>query len=222
MPIIGPGITVGAGITVTNTPPPVLAGLQLYLDAGNPASYPGTGTTWTDLSPSANNGTFNSAPTYTAANGGSLIFNGSIEVTLASTINLPGNFSINWWEYLTGTISNNQCIIFGPNGNDINHYEGKIRFYAPGNYGTSPTTTLPNVWYNWCYVRSGTTLSLYLNGSLNISETVPVGTAQISLVARGNGGFLTGQLPTIQVYNSALSAGNVMQNYQALRDRYGI
>jgi hypothetical protein len=46
---IGPGITVGAGVAVTPAPASIVTtGLVLSLDAGNPASYPGSGTTWTD------------------------------------------------------------------------------------------------------------------------------------------------------------------------------
>ena len=55
MPIIGPGIVVGAGITVTNTPGVVSTGLIVSLDAGNPASYSGSGTVWADLSGNSRN-----------------------------------------------------------------------------------------------------------------------------------------------------------------------
>lgn len=222
---IGPGITIGPGIVLGSgaTSGVITSGLVLNLDAGNASSYPGSGTTWTDLSASANNGTLFNSPTYTAANGGGLVFNGSNYVNLASTITLPGDFTINWWEYLTGSISNNQGIIFSStNSNDINHYGGQVRFYAPGDQGTSPTTTSANTWYNWCYVRSGTTLSLYLNGASNTSGTVSVSTAYVSQVARGNGGGMTGTLPTIQVYSRAITAAEVTQNFTYFRSRYGV
>ena len=45
----GSGITIGAGVAVTPAPASIVTtGLVLSLDAGNPASYPGSGTTWTD------------------------------------------------------------------------------------------------------------------------------------------------------------------------------
>ena len=223
--VIGPGITIGPGIVLGAGPASgvVTTGLVLNLDAGNASSYPGTGTTWTDLSASANNGTLVSSPTYTAANGGGLVFNGTNYVNLASTITLTGDFTINWWEYLTGSISNNQGIIYSAtNSNDINHFGGAVRFYAPGDQGQSPTTTSVSTWYNWCYVRSGTTLSLYLNGALNTSGTVSVATAYVSQVAKGNGGGMTGTLPTIQVYNSALQTADVTQNFNYFRARYGL
>ena len=54
----------------------VSSGLVLHLDAGNASSYPGSGTTLTDLSGSGNNGTLVNGPTYSSANGGSLSFDG--------------------------------------------------------------------------------------------------------------------------------------------------
>ena len=49
-------------------------GLVLNLDAGEPSSYPGTGTAWTDLSGNGNTGTLTNGPTYSSANGGSIVF----------------------------------------------------------------------------------------------------------------------------------------------------
>lgn len=66
MPIIGPGVTVGPGVSVTAVPP-VTSGLSLFLDTGNSTSYPGTGTAWSDLSGNGNNGTLVNSPAYTAA-----------------------------------------------------------------------------------------------------------------------------------------------------------
>jgi hypothetical protein len=199
--------------------------LKLWLDAAQTASYPGTGTTWTDLSGTGNNGTLVNSPIYTSSNGGGLVFDTSKYVTLASAIALTGNFTISWWGYLTGTISNNQGIIYsGVTGNDINYYQGFVRLYSPtnGNQVISPTSTAASTWYNWAYVRSGTTLTLYLNGSSNTSGTVSVYTVNIAQIARGVAGSMTGTLPVMQVYNRALSADEISTNFNALRNRYGI
>ena len=52
-------------------------GLVLCLDAANKRSYPGTGTTWTDLSGNSNNGTLTNGPTFSAGNMGSILFDGT-------------------------------------------------------------------------------------------------------------------------------------------------
>jgi hypothetical protein len=61
----------------TQQSPVVTNNMLLYLDAGNSASYPGTGTTWTDLSPNGNNATSLTGVTYSSSNGGYLSFNGA-------------------------------------------------------------------------------------------------------------------------------------------------
>jgi hypothetical protein len=54
----------------------VLDGLVLYVDAGITLSYPGSGTTWTDINGlgSKNNGTLTNGPTFNSANSGSIVF----------------------------------------------------------------------------------------------------------------------------------------------------
>ena len=52
------------------------SGLVLHLDAGNTASYSGSGTTWNDLSGNGSNVTLTNT-TFNSANGGSIVFNGT-------------------------------------------------------------------------------------------------------------------------------------------------
>ena len=58
-----------AGPSVTSAP-------ALYLDAVNSKSYPGSGTTWTDLSGNGRNGTLVWGPTFDSANGGQIVLDG--------------------------------------------------------------------------------------------------------------------------------------------------
>jgi hypothetical protein len=74
---IGSGIAIGGGITIVEEFGIVTTGLQLYLDAGRTSSYPGTGTAWTDLSGNGRNGTLTNGPTYSSANGGFIVFDGT-------------------------------------------------------------------------------------------------------------------------------------------------
>ena len=67
----------------------VTDGLKLWLDASNPASYPGGGTTWYDLSGNGNNGTMVNGVAYNSANGGVMILDG-----IDDKINCGTNFTI--------------------------------------------------------------------------------------------------------------------------------
>ena len=81
-------------------------GLILYLDAARTSSYPGTGTTWTDLTGNGNNGTLVNGVGYSADNGGALVFDGSNDyVTLGSTLNATAQGTISFWIKLTNTIT---------------------------------------------------------------------------------------------------------------------
>ena len=72
--------------------------LVMLLDAANPRSYPRSGSTWNDISGSANTGTLQSTPTYNAINGGYFIFNGTSNyVSTATLISSPTNFSLGIW-----------------------------------------------------------------------------------------------------------------------------
>ena len=64
-------------------------GLVLYLDAANPKSYPGSGTTWKDLSGNGNNGTLVNGPTFNSANGGSIVFDGTNDYVITTNLLNP-------------------------------------------------------------------------------------------------------------------------------------
>jgi hypothetical protein len=70
---------------LSHSPSIATNGLVLCLDAANRKSYPGSGTTWTDLSGNGNNGTLTNGPTYSSANGGSLSFDGTNDVVNSTT-----------------------------------------------------------------------------------------------------------------------------------------
>ncbi len=73
----------------------VRTGLVLDLDAAQPLSYGGTGTTWNDLSGNGNNGTLTNGPTYDSSNGGSIVFDG---VDDKSTTNITSFGNNTTWE----------------------------------------------------------------------------------------------------------------------------
>ena len=92
-------------MAINYSPKIIRDGLVLCLDAANPKSYPGTGTAWTDLSGSGNNGTLVNGPVYSSANGGSIDFDGSNDYSSLSSNIIPatGAFTVFFTYALTGS-----------------------------------------------------------------------------------------------------------------------
>jgi hypothetical protein len=220
----------------------VTSGLVLNLDAGDTASYPGSGTTWTDLSGSGNNGTLTNGPTYSSANGGSIVFDGSNDyVDLISTIQFDaGDFSISgWFRSNSGNTSYKQIWSSGYNGGtpdlEIGLLTGTNQLYfyirPPGVLITTTYTVDDNVWRHFTATKTSSTISLYVNDSL-VSSTSGTYTSDVDsagVIPRiGNGvsGInnrpFNGNIPQVSVYNRALSAAEVSQNFNVLRSRFGI
>ena len=220
----------------------VTNGLVLNLDAGQTASYPGTGTTWTDLSGNGNNGTLVNGPTYNSANGGSIVFDGTNDrVSFAANPALSGSWSV-------GSIFNTskstfvQAIVgrtaptpgFEQNYNLIIN-AGKVQIFSSADaYTFATSATLPiNTWYFAVGTFNSATnrLSLYVNGSLVDFKTLTVSSTpttgpQILQIGASDGAspvnFFQGNIAQASLYNVALTAAEVQQNFNCLRMRYGI
>jgi hypothetical protein len=168
-------------------------GLVLCLDAGNTKSYPGSGTAWYDLSASGNNGTLVSSPTYSSANGGSFVFNGSTQYTTLGTptsLNITGSITINSWvKFSSLPSSGNWSTIYekgydGTNDQTYLRYTGSsggIEFGTYQEFNNTQSTTyvvgssiLVNNWCNIVGVFDGFKFSIYLNNVL-VSQTSYVG-----------------------------------------------
>ena len=83
----------------TNYSPSIVTdGLVLCLDAANTKSYPGSGTTWTDISGRGNNGTLTNGPTFSSDDGGSIVVDGSNDFILTPRVTGTGlsNRSVSW------------------------------------------------------------------------------------------------------------------------------
>ena len=226
--------------------PVVDSSLKLWLDAGQTTSYPGTGTTWTDLSGSGTNGTLTSGPTYNASNGGSIVFDGVDDlVTVSDKGNLPV-FTVEAWVNFISVPTNPSfpAIIaniytgspavlnfsLGFNGTDtFGVWDGKIKIgFYDGTWrstdGIIPTT---NTWYHLVGTYDGSTLSFYINSVLSYTKSY-VGTpsssgAGIRIGRRWDtANYINGYIPLVKLYNRALSSAEIVQNYNALQSRYGL
>ena len=221
----------------------VSSGLVLHLDAGNASSYPGSGTTWTDLSGNGNTGTLTNGPTYSSANGGSIVFDGSNDYVISGPIPFTGTStaSVSWglWVYPQSTNGNIMSMSnTNPQGSwnmppiaaDGHKFRGKI---WNNNYLYSTTYTL-NTWYYVVLVfdYSAGAQKLYVNGVLQDSQTgisySSSGSNNYMFLGQSNPGadntgMFAGNISNFHIYgNKALTAAEVLQNYNALKGRFGL
>ena len=213
-------------MALSHSPRIITNGLVLCLDAANRKSYPTTGTTWTDLSGLGNTGTLVLGPTYSTANGGSLVFNGTNQYATSSFATTSGQaVTYCGWLYSTETTATYRNFV---DGNVTTrpmiwwNNSGQIEFDA-----AFYTTT--SVYRNqWVYVAlsklSGTSsASYYVNGVLvgsGSAYTTPALTP--TWFNRAGGQTWKGNCSNVQAYNRALSAAEIQQNFNAHKGRYGI
>jgi hypothetical protein len=231
----------------TVAPNIVTDGLVLYLDAANTKSYVSGSTTWADIA-AGNNGTLVNGPTYNNANGGSIVFDGVNDyINIADNVNLTNtsSLSINIWFKSTDVQSRINDLI-GKGTSDLDEeytvLVGNTFLYfdvgiESGPYIQNTTTFLNNVWYNTCCVhsRSGgiSTLTGYVNGVATTGFTnnataapnnnsFPISIGKRFYNSNPYGRILNGNIAQISIYNRALSVTEVLQNYNALKGRFGL
>lgn len=228
-----------------HSPRIVTDGLTLCLDAANPRSYPGTGSTWFDVSGNGNNGTLTNAPGYGVSDAAAFSFNGvDQDVVLPSTTMLSSGATVSGWmtipDWTTAKTSKGRVFIRGTSTflNMIAIYNGGYSFetatnsnpYEIANRTTGNVTSssiAANAWFNLVIVFDDGVFTGYIN-------SVQTGTAAIAnnLVFNNIGsgsGFSTsypeyfkGRIALFSVYNRALSQSEVSQNYDAMRVRFGL
>lgn len=233
----------------TVAPNIVTDGLVLYLDAANTKSYVSGSTTWVDMA-AGNNGTLVNGPTFSSANGGSIVFDGVDDyITLSSQLSsLNGNLEASlciWIKLVSGSNPS------GTSGliqlSSYNNANGNLYFYTdalrvggiwldifrtdrlftgdwaptfnPTNWHLLTVTTTPGA-NGW---------KMYLNEVLRYQST---GQSVVSVDSSLFGGFrlgqngdsreLQGNISICQIYNRALSATEILQNYNATKTRFGL
>ena len=226
-------------MSVYGGPEIVNSGLVLCLDAANPKSYPGSGNTWTDMSGLGNNGILTNSPAYTSNNAGSLVFDGVNDyVDLTSSIQFnTGDFSISgWFRSNIGNSGFKQIWNSGYSGGtpDVEiAIDTNLLVYIrpPGDMIQTSYSVHDNIWRNFTAIKTSSLISLYVNGLLVVSKSGSYSSdvddaGVIPRIGNGllaiNNRFFNGNISQISVYNRALSAAEVQQNFNALRGRYGV
>jgi len=238
---IGPGINIGSGISIgggSSTP----SGLVLSLDAGNPASYPGSGSTWTDTT-GGKTFALSGSPAYSSNNGGYLSFNGSSQYAYASTsLATLSTWTLESWYFYNNTASgqNSQIITEGLNNpaTAINYrlgYKASGAFVSAGYFAgawreTTPYTLTNNTWNQIVGTYDGTNLKVYVNGALAQTNTggltLASSNAGILLMTEWTvgspQGFLGGRLAIVNIYNTDIGLASIQTQFNANRSRFGL
>jgi len=228
---------------LSHSPSIVMNGLVLALDAGNRKSYSGSGTTWNDLSGRGNTGTLVNGVGYNSGNGGSLSFDGTDDYVInSSTTDIPtGNSSrtIQFWVYPKADTNNFIQLGTGGGGNQVyivNFYNitGTRYLFTDGvnaaNNLTISGAQLPtlNTWNHITFGSSGQNWFYYVNAvsqaSGTWSTTINTIGQKVIIGKRDDTVQLTtnGNISQVSIYNRALSASEIQQNFNALRGRFGI
>ena len=235
---------------LVHSPRIVTDGLVLCLDAANARSYPGAGTTWTDLSKEGNNATLYNSPSFTNNNSGGLVFDGTNQyfMTDLNTIGQADtSFTFGGYFYnTTNTHSSNNRFIFS---NYVT--SGHNGFFAITTYTSTPILRLwmrdssrgnntqsngivpqVGVWYHVIGVRnhSNSTAQFYVDGELihNYSYSGSVSVTDGASSTSYFGGVLhnvfsqimQATVSSVQLYNRALTPDEIRQNYLATKGRY--
>jgi hypothetical protein len=221
-------------------PTVVTNGLVLALDAADRNSYPGSGTAWTDLSGRGNTGTLTNGPTYSSANSGSLVFDGTDDYvnltsasllpvgtsdrTIVAFVRTPTSFPepylhvIHW-----GTAATDQA--FG------------LAIFSNGGLNTHPWAGAPSqgtvvAGTDYClavsYTHSSTLHKFWINGAsqgAGVARSINTGTTEArvgSRISNSEDWGPSGRIYNVMVYNRSLTDAEIQQNFNALRGRFGI
>jgi hypothetical protein len=229
----------------------VTDGLVLALDAGNTKSYPGSGTTWTDLSGFGRNGTLTNMeiPGDYSSSVGYFDFSLDewVDCSLSSGLTGTSSWTMEAWFKVNGAPSNvlwqNVIVDTDATGSSANMIAVDYGGYHGGSQNQLVYTSRPStggsytnllgpvltqgVWYYASAVRNGTTdTKLYTNGTLSstYSGDIPTATQPLVRIARWTDGtgYSNVSISSVKIYNRALTASEVQQNFNANRSRFGI
>ncbi len=212
-----------------HSPSIVMDGLVFHIDAANSRSYAGSGLTVNGLAGGIG-GTLVNGVGFTSVNGGSFLFDGVDDyITLSSNSNITGiqARTLTAWAKFNQT---NTSVVCGIGVSDffqlfeIHAYQNKMTGHRYGSEVIGTTTLTVGVWYYAAYSYDGTTSKIYVNGILENSKDETLNTANTPLTI-GKKAYLlnsnmNGLVSNVNLYNRALSAQEILQNYNATKGRY--
>ncbi len=236
---------------LSHSPGIVTDGLVYALDASNIRSYPGVGATWFDLSKNNLNSTLVGSPTYTFDTSASYITFDTNTKSATLNTNLLSNYSSGTIECSVYITNLSTSFILARQRNGVNTYSvlsvgsyadsggqfvsgvaGTV-YYHNKNAQTVLSSTVglsQNTWHRLSVTFTTSSVILYINGVQNavvngdysvpndLSTDPRIG----AWIKDGTNYQMNGRLAYFTIYNRALSATEIRQNFNATRKRYGI
>jgi len=221
--------------------------LSLYLSAHDTDSYPGSGSTWTDLSTNANNATLYNSPTFSTDNGGILDFDGVNDYgDDGSTTGTPfgfgtGAFTVEYWVKYDNMTAYHAFLDSRRRSSFYNNNLGYSDYIEPSNdtfnvyrntatIFTSNAALSANTWYHLVLSRSSTATNdtrFYINNVLDKTTTINVSFTDYGVYYIGRNiegsAYANGKLAQLRVYKGkGLTAAEVTRNWNAHRRLYGL
>lgn len=216
-------------------------GLVLCLDAANPKSYPGSGTTWTDIINQAVC-TLTNGPTFTSNYFSFDNVDDYGSIAYQTSLNTPNGYSCEIWVYPTG--DDGEILSRGTSDSGASPDNPRIYVYANGTiyfdwsttgtdrYITSTAACNINKWNQiFCLATPGSSLQIYINsvagGGVQIGGSLPnpLNNTTHPIIIGGAlwiPRYVGARISVIRMYNRVLSATEIAQNYNAMRGRFGV
>ncbi len=230
------------------SPDIVTNGLVFCVDAADKKSYSGSGDTWYDRSGNDNNGTLENDPTFSTDGGGCIVFDGVDDFVNCgddASVNIAGSITVEAWVNLTTTPAAAAAVIV-TKGN-VHGGATTVQYHlnfttsrtvrlsiSDGSTVNSMTTTATVNTGTWAHIvgihdAPNTNSYIYINGELALTDTSSIGNLGATAIdlTIGYDEYTTrypidGDISSVRIYNRNISVAEVLQNYNAMKSRFGI
>jgi hypothetical protein len=218
-------------------------GLIFHFDAGDTDSYPGSGTTWSDLSGNGYSGNLTSGPTFSGTNGGGIVLDGVDDHVETNLLANTGNeFSFGVWCMPTANGKSSGSDVISKDYSTSQPYASwgidfmpsrRFRFFVADGTSFSPVQSRPQDLHQPYHVFAtykNKVLTAYINGvrvasTTNASDPVYDNSKKVGLgtwLSYPTNNHFTGTIYSASIYNRCLNDTEVLQNFNSQKGRYGL
>jgi hypothetical protein len=217
-------------VALAYNPTIVSSGLVVAYDPANPKCYPGSGVTFYDLSGNNNHGTLTNGPTISNNLAKYTVFDGSNDYIVSANntgIADTAPRTLMAWAWM-GNVSSSVIARIGASANnqayEMQVYQNRLIAHKYAGHATSSGSVKLNKWYHFAITYDGSNTKFYFDGSYDSVSGMGISTANAPLYVGypvyGGNGHMNGNVSQVLLYNRALSATEILQNYNATKGRY--